>query len=217
MPHLNINAKGRGNQRPTKRLFVRIGWYNRYPSCGVPRTRLCSRPAMDLILVKIFATALALSEVTTAPQAVKTHFDPAQDRAEVVQILRGGCAHMRQAFHIESLNLDHLIRTALTDPKAGARGISAFPSINFAAPITSYHHLCKKEIRANPEVNAGGRTEVYNRAAPGLPAPRRFKRRKLPPMRGVGEGKGGSSTNVSEPWNRRVWVPLAKIPDLVQK
>jgi len=31
---------------------------------------------MDLILVKIFATALALSEVTTAPQAVKTHFDP---------------------------------------------------------------------------------------------------------------------------------------------
>jgi len=67
---------------------------------------------MDMILVKIFATALALSEVTTAPQAVKTHFDPVQDRAEVVQILRDGCAHMRQAFDIESINLDDLIATA---------------------------------------------------------------------------------------------------------
>jgi len=44
------------------------------------------------ILIKIFATALALSEVTTQPHAVKTHFDPVQDQAEVVQILREGCA-----------------------------------------------------------------------------------------------------------------------------
>ena len=58
---------------------------------------------MDIILVKIFATALALSEVTTQPQAVKTHFDPVQDRTEVVQLLRDGCAHMRQAFDISPL------------------------------------------------------------------------------------------------------------------
>ena len=34
---------------------------------------------METILVKIFATALALSEVITEPQAVKTHFDPVVD------------------------------------------------------------------------------------------------------------------------------------------
>ena len=56
---------------------------------------------MNAILVKIFATALALSEVTTQPQAVKTHFDPVRTEAKVVQILRDGCAHMRQAFDIE--------------------------------------------------------------------------------------------------------------------
>ena len=38
---------------------------------------------MDTILVKIFATALALSQVTTQPQAVKTHFDPLKDQDEV--------------------------------------------------------------------------------------------------------------------------------------
>ena len=73
---------------------------------------------MDTMLVKIFATALALSEVTTRPQAVKTHFDPLKDQAEVVQILRDGCTHMRRAFDIESINLDDLISTALNDPKA---------------------------------------------------------------------------------------------------
>ena len=56
---------------------------------------------MDMILVKLFATALALSEVMTQPQAVKTQFDPAKDQDAVVQILRDGCAHMRQAFDIE--------------------------------------------------------------------------------------------------------------------
>jgi penicillin-binding protein 1A len=50
---------------------------------------------METILIKIFATALALSEVATQPQAVKTHFDPVEDQEEVVQILRNGCAHMR--------------------------------------------------------------------------------------------------------------------------
>ena len=41
---------------------------------------------IDLILVKIFATALALSEVITQPQAVKTHFDAVADQDKVVQI-----------------------------------------------------------------------------------------------------------------------------------
>ena len=31
---------------------------------------------MDTLLVKIFATALALSQVTTEPDALKTRFDP---------------------------------------------------------------------------------------------------------------------------------------------
>ena len=98
-----------------------------------------------MILVKIFATALALSEVMTQPQAVKTHFDPAQDQAQVVQILRDGCAHMRQAFDIELINLDDLIATALDDPTAVGADIKAFHGINFADLNTAYHQFCKNE------------------------------------------------------------------------
>ena len=118
-----------------------------------------------MILVKIFATALALSEVTTAPQAVKTHFDPVQDRAEVVQMLRDGCAHMRQAFDIESINLDDLIATALNDPKAVAGDIKAFHGINFADLNTAYHQFCKNENVANPVVDLGQVIEFFNNAA----------------------------------------------------
>src|SRR6516225_6419141 len=169
------------------------------------------------ILIKIFATALALSEVATQPHAVKTHFDPVQDRAEVVQILRNGCAHMRQAFDIESINVDDLIATALNDPKAVAGDIKAFHGINFADLNTAYHQFCKNENVANPVVDLGQVIEFFNNAAADLPEPARLKGRKLPSMSVVLDDKGGSFAHVFEPRNRRVWIPLAKIPDVVQK
>ena len=145
---------------------------------------------METILVKIFATALALSQVTTQPQAVKTHFDPVQDRAEVVQILRDGCAHMRQAFDIESINLDELISTALNDPKAVGADIKAFHGINFADLNTAYHQFCKNESVANPVVDLGQVIEFFNNAAADLPDQTRLKGRKLPSMSVVLDGKG---------------------------
>ncbi len=171
---------------------------------------------MDLILVKIFATALALSEVLTQPQAVKTHFDPVQDQAEVVQILRNGCAHMRAAFDIESINLDSLITTALDDPKA-VGGDKAFHGINFADLNTAYHQFCKNEPVANPVVDLGQVITFFNDAAADLPDQTRLKGHKLPSMSAVLDGKGRNFADIFEPGNRRVWVLLADIPDYVQK
>ena len=94
---------------------------------------------MEALLVKIFATALALSEVMTQPQAVKTKFDPVADQATVVQILRDGCAHMRHAFDIESINLDELITTALNDPKAAGANAQAFHGDRKSTRLNSSH------------------------------------------------------------------------------
>ncbi|MDE2284660.1 MAG: transglycosylase domain-containing protein [Hyphomicrobiales bacterium] len=172
---------------------------------------------MDLILVKIFATALALSEVLTQPQAVKTHFDAAQDQAEVVQILRNGCAHMRQAFDIETINLDSLIATALDDPKAVGADIKVFHGINFADLNIAYHRFCKNETVDKPAVDLGQVIEFFNNAAADLPDQTRLKGRKLPSMSVVLDGSGTKFADMFEPGNRRVWVPLADIPDYVQK
>src|ERR1700739_3791598 len=107
---------------------------------------------MDMILVKLFATALALSEVMTQPQAVNTQFDPGNDRDAVVQVLRDGCAHMLKAFDIESINVDDLISTALDDPAAVGANIKAFHGLNFADLNTAYKQFCKNETVANAAV-----------------------------------------------------------------
>src|SRR5258708_29939099 len=103
---------------------------------------------MDALIVKIFATALTLSQVTTAPAEIKTQFDRDQDQGQVVQLLQAGCAHMRKAFDIEDLNLDDLIATAMEDPQAVAgatNGVAAFRGINFSDLFTAYKQFCKNE------------------------------------------------------------------------
>ena len=172
---------------------------------------------MEPILVKIFATALALSEVLTQPQAVKTHFDPVADQVEVVGLLRAGCAHMRQAFDIESINLDDLISTALSDPKAVGADAKVFHGISFGDLDVAYRQFCKGESPATPVVDLSRVIEYYNNAAADLPDHTELKGRKLPSLSTVLDGKGGKFADVFEPGNRRVWVPLTAIPEPVQK
>ena len=92
---------------------------------------------MDTLLVKIFATALALSQVTTAPDAVKTQFDRNRDQEQVAQLLRDGCAHMRKTFDIEDINIEDLIATALDDPQVVGES-KVFRGLNFVDLQTAY-------------------------------------------------------------------------------
>ena len=172
---------------------------------------------MDLILVKIFATALALSQVTTQPQAIKTQFDPVKDQDEVVQILRSGCAHMKQAFDIESINLDDLITTALDDPKAVGAEIKAFHGLNFTDLNTAYHQFCKNEPITNPVVDMRQVIDFFNNAAADLPDQNILKGKRLPSMSVVLDGNGRDFADVFESGNRRIWISLADIPEPVQK
>jgi len=167
---------------------------------------------MDPILVKIFAAALALSEVMTQPQALKTHFDPVNDQKQVVEILRAGCDHMRKAFDIESINLDDLISTALDDPNAFGDA-KAFHGLKFADLNTAYRQYCKNESVAN----LGQVIEFFNNAAADLPDQTQLKGKKLPGMSTVLDSKDQTYAEVFEPGNRRIWVPLGDIPDHVQK
>ena len=100
---------------------------------------------MDSILIKIFATALAFSQVTTRPDGVKTEFDAVRDRFEVAQLLSAGCAHMRKAFDIEDINLDDLIATAMDDKEALSSEIKALKGLNLADLHVAYRQFCKVE------------------------------------------------------------------------
>ena len=172
---------------------------------------------METLLVKIFATALALSEVTTAPDTVATRFDRVADRGTVAQLLRAGCSHMRKAFDIEDINLDELIATAMDDPQAIASESKAFRGINFADLATAYRQFCKNETVAVPAVDLADVIDFYNKALTDLPDHNRLKGLKLPGASVVLDRKGERFAEVFEENQRRVWVTLSDIPEHVQK
>src|SRR5947208_2454777 len=100
---------------------------------------------MEALLVKVFATALALSLVMTRPDAVKTQFDPVTDKAEVLAVLGAGCDAVKKSFDIENIDLDGLIDTVMVDKQAAAGEIAGFKGIKFDDLHLAYKQLCKHE------------------------------------------------------------------------
>ena len=172
---------------------------------------------MEAILVKVFATALALSQVTTRPDTIKTNFDPAGDQAEVTQLLSAGCAHMRKAFDIEQLDLDGLIETAMTDTGGGTEEVKAFRGLKFEDMFLAYRQFCKNEKVERSVVDIPQVIEFYNAAAADLPDHNKLKDLQLPGLTTVLDLKGRPYAELYEPNHRRLWVKLADVPKHVQQ
>jgi penicillin-binding protein 1A len=173
--------------------------------------------SMEALLVKVFATALALSLVMTRPDAVKTQFDLATDKAEVMKILGDGCDAIKKSFDIENIDLDGLIDTVMIDKQATAGEIAGFKGIKFDDLHLAYKQLCKHEKIDHEVIDLDAVIEFYNRAAADLPDHNRLKGLKLPGMTTVFDGAGQKFAELYEPDSRRHWVPLTEIPEYMQK
>jgi penicillin-binding protein 1A len=171
---------------------------------------------MDSILIKIFATALAFSQVTTRPDAVKTEFDAVRDRSEVAQLLSAGCAHMRRAFDIEDINLDDLIATAMDDKEALSSEIKALKGLKLADLHVAYRQFCKAEKIEESPVDLGQVITFYNSAVKDVPDAVQLKHLRLPGTSMVLDNKSERLAEIYVPNNRRVWVKLADIPEAVR-
>jgi membrane carboxypeptidase/penicillin-binding protein len=171
---------------------------------------------MNTILIKILATALAFSQVTTRPDAIKQEFDLATDTAEVAQLLSAGCLHMRKSFDIEQINLDDLIATAMDDKGALGDEIKALKGLSITDLHAAYRQFCKNERVENSPVDLAEVIGFYNSALKDLPDAQKLKGMKLPGMSQLLDGKGARFTEVFTPENRRVWVPISEIPESVR-
>jgi penicillin-binding protein 1A len=171
---------------------------------------------MDMFLIKILAAFLALSQVTTRPDDISTRFDPVSDTAAVTQIMRNGCAHMRKAFDIESIDIDDLIKTAMDDPSSVTTEIKALHGLKFEDLIVVYRQFCKNEDVKDSPIDMGAVIRFYDEAMEDLPDAARLKALRTAGPGGVLDGKGERFADLSES-NRRIWVPLQNIPDYVQK
>ena len=172
---------------------------------------------MDGILIKIFATALALSQVATRPDDVKMQFDPVRDQAEVVQLLQGGCTHIRKAFDVEDIPLDDLISTAMNDPQAAGAEIKAFHGLKFDDLIAAYREFCQNQKVEHSPVDIGEVIAFYDKTVADLPDPSQLKDIKRLGLSVVLDGKGGRFAELAKSSQRRIWVSLDDIPDHVKK
>src|SRR5215470_16930927 len=171
---------------------------------------------MEGLLIKILATALAFSQVTVTPQAVKTEFSRDRDQQQVGELLHAGCTHMMKAFEIENINLDDLIDTAMDDSRAFAGENKEFRGINFADLQTAYQQFCKHQPVEHSVIDLAEVIDYYNKAASALPDHNKLKGLKLPGESIVLDIKGERFAEIFEENQRRVWVPLAEIPDHVR-
>jgi penicillin-binding protein 1A len=172
---------------------------------------------VDGILIKIFATALALSQVATRPDDVKMQFDPARDQAEVAQLLQSGCSHIRKAFDVEDIPLDDLISTAMNDPQAAGAEIKAFHGLKFDDLLTAYREFCQNQKVEHSPVDIGEVISFYDKTVADLPDPSQLKDIKRFGLSVVLDGKGSRFAELAKSSQRRIWVSLDDIPDHVKQ
>ncbi|HEY1542920.1 MAG TPA: transglycosylase domain-containing protein, partial [Xanthobacteraceae bacterium] len=172
---------------------------------------------MESVLVKVLAVVLALSQVSTRPDDVKTHFDSTADRTQVLELLRAGCDHMRKVFKVENLPLDDLVETALADPEIATSKVKEFHGLNFADLEPTYRELCKNETPDPTPVDLAAIIDFYDKAAANLPDATRLKGMHLASPSEVLDAKKAHFAEIYEPGNHRIAVPLAQIPDFVQR
>src|SRR5215475_10762773 len=171
---------------------------------------------MEGLLIKILATALAFSQVTTAPQAVKTEFSRDLDQQQVAEFLQAGCVHMIKAFEIENINFDDLVDTAMDDPQAFGGENKDFHGINFADLQTAYRQFCKLQPVEHSVVDLAAVIDYYNKAASSLPDHNKLKGLRLPGESIVLDIKGEQFAEMFEENQRRLLIPLAEVPDHVR-
>jgi 1A family penicillin-binding protein len=171
---------------------------------------------MNEILIKILAMGLALSQVTTTPDNVKTVFDPQTDQAEVVRLLGEGCSHIKKVFDIEEINLDDLIATAMEDPQAMSGNITALRGMKFDDLIGAYKQYCNHS-GGDAKVDVGQLIAFYNSELYDLPDHAKLKEQAMRTMTVVLDDKGGRFADIGEQSRRRSWVPLHDIPVVVRK
>jgi penicillin-binding protein 1A len=173
---------------------------------------------MDTLLIKIFATALTLSQATTAPDTLKTSFDRTADQKEVVELLKAGCLHMRQAFDIDNINIEDLLSVAMEDADAiaGANN-SVFHGLNFKDLNNAYRQFCTNETVGKWDLDLGAVIDFYVKTLADLPDDSPLKDYRKSGATAVLDGKGRHFAEVFNTDQRRVWVPLAEIPLAVQR
>jgi 1A family penicillin-binding protein len=188
---------------------------------------------MNPLVIKIMAVGLTLSQLFTKPvEQFRTSFNPDSDQAQVEQIMHDGCQYMLKEFGAEKIDFDLLFTMMISNIKAAqerAGGAQApvtdqkFTSTNLTDSLdiptmyAAYKEFCKNEKPADAPIALGEVISYYNKTLTDLPDPATLKGKKLLESTLVLDPDGQRFSEIYADNNRRRWVPIGEIPDVVQK
>lgn len=168
-------------------------------------------------MIKRLAVALTASQIFTQPDLPKTHFDPQTDQAEVVRIMNAGCTHIMGSLGAEFPDFQKLDIDQLLDVLNATIKAPSAPQVDVNDVRTAYALFCKGQTVENSEGNISTLINFYNNAMKDLPDPMSLKGMRLPEINLVLDEDGKPFTEAYTDNNRRRWVSLKDIPDMVQK
>ena len=172
---------------------------------------------METLLVKMFATALALSQVR---RSRRTPSPPSSIERETSRKSPACCRPAAPICARPSTS-----RTSISTTSSPPRSTTRKPSpTRSRCSAASTSPICKPPIGSfaekkdipKPAVDLGEVIDFYNKAAADLPDHAKLRGLKLPGASIVLDGKGNRFAEVFEENQRRVWVALADIPEPVR-
>jgi membrane carboxypeptidase/penicillin-binding protein len=185
------------------------------------------KPMLNAFLLKRLAVALTVSQIVTHPTDIKTKFDPEADQKAVVEIMNKGCQHIFSNYRaqypeMKDVDPDQMILTQIENAKALNQKTTYTNGVRMAEARAVYQYFCLNKTPDPADLNTHDAVaeliNYYNEKVRDLPDVQTLKGWKLGESSLILDGSGKRFTDVysEHEENRRRWVPLSKIPLLVQ-
>jgi 1A family penicillin-binding protein len=176
---------------------------------------------MTPFLIQLLAMGLVASQVFTKPDQVRTHFDPRTSTAIATTLLKDGCRMVTGQFKDARFNPEVLLEAMRTDAESATEstGTTAkiFKSIDFGGILNAYRYFCKGDKSVADKIDLAAVVEYYNKVFEKLPDVNSLRNYKFPEATTVLDGDRVHFTEMYGAGNRRIFVPISKIPDHVKQ
>ncbi len=192
---------------------------------------LCAiRSSMTPFLIQILAMGLTVSQLFSKPvEEFKTHLDPVADVQLSSKILKDGCGIFTAGMAGDSrLNIENLLTGMLATPDAAQSGNAKtsakpgassglFRKIDFQGLLNAYKLFCKGDQSVANQINIGAVLNYYNGVFKNLKDVKTLQTLKLGEATTVVDSDGKPFTEMYGAANRRLVVPIGKIPSHVKQ
>ncbi|MGE4131113.1 MAG: penicillin-binding protein 1A [Bdellovibrionales bacterium] len=185
---------------------------------------------MHEFIAQVMALGLTLSQLLSKPVTqYQEKFNPATDSPVVAKELEAGCVAGVKFFTAENLNIELLLTTWVERQKAKQKPeVGQEPSkptvldrmikgADLSDLLTAYQAYCKGDKEAAKKLDLRPVIEFYNKAMQDLPEAKTLVSMRLPEASMVQDVYGQRFSEIIGKGNRRTFVPIGEIPDIVKK